>query len=57
MLIHDDQVTVTDAATGEVLAEHLIDPTKDYQPALERTHRPRRQKPPPDPTANPRKKA
>lgn len=57
MLIHDDQVTVTNAATGEVLAEHLIDPTKDYQPALERTHRPRRQKPPPDRTANPRKES
>lgn len=57
MIIHEDHVTITNAATGEVLAEHLIDPAKDYQPALERTHRPRPRKPPPGPTVNPRKKA
>lgn len=31
MLIHDQHVITSHAATGEVLAEHHIDPTKDYQ--------------------------
>jgi transposase InsO family protein len=36
LLIHDQQVITSNAATGEVLAEHHIDPTKNYQ----RPHRP-----------------
>src|SRR5699024_1843743 len=32
ILIHDRNVTTSDATTGEVIAEHSIDPTKDYQP-------------------------
>jgi hypothetical protein len=31
MLIHNEHVTVSDAATGETLTEHLLDATKDYQ--------------------------
>lgn len=31
LLIHDQQATTSHAHTGEVLAEHLIDETKDYQ--------------------------
>lgn len=58
MLIHEDHVTTTDTAIGEILAGHHIDPTTDHQPALPRTHRPHpRKPPPPTPTAKPRKKA
>lgn len=32
LLINDREVTTSDAATGEILAEHLIDPARDYQP-------------------------
>lgn len=32
MLIHDRNVLTSDARTGEVIAEHTIDPTKGYQP-------------------------
>ena len=31
MLIHNDHVTTSDAATGEILAEHRLDATKDYR--------------------------
>ena len=31
MLIHDTHVITSHAATGEVLAEHHIDPDRDYQ--------------------------
>lgn len=31
MLIHDRHVATSDAETGEVIAEHTIDPTKGYQ--------------------------
>ena len=32
MLIEDDYVRTSDANTGEIIAEHTIDPAKDYQP-------------------------
>jgi hypothetical protein len=32
MLIHNDHVTTSDAATGEILTEHILEATKDYQP-------------------------
>lgn len=32
LLIHDRDVTVSDANTGEIIAEHTIDPTRHYQP-------------------------
>ena len=32
MLIHDNHVITSHAATGEVLAEHHLDPDRDYQP-------------------------
>jgi hypothetical protein len=38
MLIHDQHVITSHAETGEVLTEHHIDPTRDYQ-------RPTRQNP------------
>lgn len=31
MLIHNDHVTTSDATTGEILTEHVLDATKDYQ--------------------------
>lgn len=32
LLIHDRNVVTSDATTGEIIAEHTIDPTRDYQP-------------------------
>ena len=32
MLIENDSVRTSDANTGEIIAEHTIDPAKDYQP-------------------------
>lgn len=32
LLIHDRDVTVSNATTGEIIAEHTIDPTRNYQP-------------------------
>lgn len=32
LLIHDQHVITSHAGTGEILAEHHINPTKDYQP-------------------------
>lgn len=32
LLIHDRDVTVSNANTGEIIAEHRIDPNKNYQP-------------------------
>lgn len=32
MLVHDTHVTTSNADTGEVIAEHTIDPNSDYQP-------------------------
>ena len=32
MLIQDLEVRIIDAATGELLRELTIDPTRDYQP-------------------------
>ncbi len=37
MLIHGNQVTTTDAHTGEVIAEHHIDETRNYQKPITRT--------------------
>lgn len=37
LLIHDEHVITSHADTGEVLAEHHIDPAKDYQPRA-KTH-------------------
>ncbi len=34
LLIHDDRVTTTHSGTGKIIAEHRIDPTRDYQPKL-----------------------
>ena len=39
MLIHNDHVTTSYAATGEILTEHRLDATKDYQPPTWRTPR------------------
>ena len=32
MLIHNDDVTISDATTGEIIRELTIDPTRNYQP-------------------------
>lgn len=32
LLIHDRNVVTSNATTGEIIAEHTIDPTRDYQP-------------------------
>lgn len=32
LLIHDRDVSVSNANTGEIIAEHTIDPTRNYQP-------------------------
>jgi len=32
MLIHDREIVTSNANTGEIIAEHTIDPTRDYQP-------------------------
>lgn len=32
ILVHDLHIRVVDAATGELLRELVLDPTKDYQP-------------------------
>lgn len=32
LLIHDRDIVTSDANTGEIIAEHTIDPTRDYQP-------------------------
>ncbi len=32
LLVHDLQVRIVNAATGELLRELIIDPSKDYQP-------------------------
>lgn len=31
MLVHNDHVTTSDATTGEILTEHVLDATRDYQ--------------------------
>ncbi len=31
-LVHDRETMVIDLTTGAILAEHLIDPNRDYQP-------------------------
>ncbi|WP_228488928.1 hypothetical protein [Raineyella fluvialis] len=36
-LVHDLDVTVIDATTGEILRELTIDPTRDYQPTGQTT--------------------
>jgi transposase InsO family protein len=42
MLVRDLDVTVLNAATGEVIGELTIDPTRDYQPRNVPTGRPRK---------------
>lgn len=42
MLIHDNHVITSHAATGEVLTEHHIDPNRDYQPPTPPTWSPGR---------------
>lgn len=32
MLVHDNHTIILGLGTGEILAEHTIDPTRDYQP-------------------------
>jgi hypothetical protein len=32
LLVHDLDIRVVNAATGELLRELILDPTKDYQP-------------------------
>jgi transposase InsO family protein len=32
LLIHDRDITTSNANTGEIIAEHTIDPARDYQP-------------------------
>jgi hypothetical protein len=32
MLIHDADVTISDATTGEIIRELTIDPNRNYQP-------------------------
>ena len=38
LLVEDLQVRVVDLATGELLRELTIDPSKDYQPISARPH-------------------
>lgn len=39
MLIQDLQITILNTATGEVIRELILDPTRDYQPIGTKTHR------------------
>lgn len=39
MLIHDLHIRVINAATGELLRELVLDPTRDYQPTGKTHHR------------------
>lgn len=41
LLIHDRDVVTSDANTGQIIAEHTIDPAKNYQPKKPRTARQR----------------
>ncbi len=50
MLIRDTHVITSDADTGEVIAEHHLDPGRDYQPPQRRTHDPA---PSPNPPSEP----
>ena|GEM_PF-2972861 len=36
MLIHDLQITIINTATGEILRDLILDPTRDYQPRNKR---------------------
>ena len=40
ILIHDLHIRVVDAATGELLRELTIDPTRDYQPRTPKSETP-----------------
>jgi hypothetical protein len=44
VLVQDLEVRVVDAATGELLRQLVIDPTRDYQPTGARPGRKRRPK-------------
>ncbi len=41
MLIHDANVTISDATTGEIIRELTIDPNRDYQPRTSKQKTPR----------------
>ncbi len=38
LLIQDHDITIIDAATGELLRELVLDPTRDYQPRQQPPH-------------------
>ena len=42
MLIHDLNITIINAATGELIRQLALDPTRDYQPRGVRTGRPKK---------------
>ncbi|MFC5136727.1 hypothetical protein ACFPK1_00650 [Actinomycetospora rhizophila] len=38
LLVHDRDIRVVNATTGELIRELVLDPTRDYQPTRPRTH-------------------
>ena len=46
MLIHDRDIRIINAATGELIRQLTIDPTRDYQPSGVRTGRPKKKREP-----------
>ena len=38
LLVHDRDIRVVNATTGELLHELVLDPTRDYQPHIRRPH-------------------
>jgi hypothetical protein len=42
MLIHDLNITIINGATGELIRQLALDPTRDYQPRGVRTGRPKK---------------
>lgn len=41
MPIHENDVTISDATTGEIIRELTIDPNRDYQPKKQNTPSPK----------------
>ncbi|MBP3044904.1 IS481 family transposase, partial [Arthrobacter sp. zg-ZUI227] len=39
MLIHEQDIVITETATGEILRELTLDPSRDYQPRQKKTPR------------------
>ena len=39
MLIHEQDIVITETATGEILRELTMDPSRDYQPRQKKTPR------------------